>query len=88
MKIQRINKYYDFAVAKKLCKGTALRQKQEHYIVSAKTHIIWKSILVGPMVRLFWAKGEMRGIGVKSQSWRKVYKQSVFKNRFLNTPKN
>ena len=37
MKIQRINKYYDFAVAKKLCKATALRQKQEHYIVSAKT---------------------------------------------------
>ena len=37
MKIQRINKYYDFAAAKKLCKGTALRQKQEHYIVSAKT---------------------------------------------------
>ena len=30
----------------------------------------------------------MRGIGVKSQSWRKVYKQSVFKNRFRNTPKN
>ena len=37
MKIQRINKYYDFAAAKKLCKRTALRQKQEHYIVSAKT---------------------------------------------------
>lgn len=37
MKIQRINKYYDFAAANKLCKGTALRQKQEHYIVSAKT---------------------------------------------------
>ena len=60
MKIQRINKYYDFAVAKKLCKGTALRQKQEHYIVSAKTHIIWKSILVGQMVRLFWVNGTVR----------------------------
>ena len=37
MKIQRINKYYDFAAAKKLCKKTALRQKQEHCIVSTKT---------------------------------------------------
>lgn len=37
MKIQRINKYYDFAAAKKLCKKTALRQKQEYCIVSAKT---------------------------------------------------
>lgn len=37
MKIQRVNKYYDFAAAKKLCKGTVLRQKQEHYIISSNS---------------------------------------------------
>ena len=44
MKIQGVNKYYDFVSAKKFCKETALHHKQEYNIAQDKMQKSLKSV--------------------------------------------